>query len=66
MGDPMVEAYTAAYDAAIDRMWMGRRLGIAAALRVMADEIDRGPTFPLPPSVISALVRERADALEAS
>jgi len=37
----------------------------AAALRVMADEIDRGPTFPLPPTVISALVRERADALEA-
>ncbi len=36
----------------------------AAALRVMADEIDRGPTFPLPPSVISALVRERADRLE--
>lgn len=39
--------------------------GIAAALRVMADEIDRGPTFPLPPSVISALVRERADGLDA-
>lgn len=36
---------------------------VAAALRVMADEIDRGPTFPLPPSVISALVRERADRL---
>jgi hypothetical protein len=38
--------------------------GVAAALRVMADEIDRGPSFPLPPSVISALVRERADGLE--
>lgn len=38
--------------------------GGAAALRAMADEIDRGPTFPLPPSVISALVRERADGLE--
>lgn len=38
--------------------------GIAAALRVMADEIDRGPTFPLPPSVISALVRERAEMVE--
>jgi hypothetical protein len=37
--------------------------GVAAALRVMADEIDRGPSFPLPPSVISALVRERADGL---
>lgn len=36
---------------------------VAAALQVMADEIDRGPTFPLPPSVISALVRERAERL---
>jgi len=34
---------------------------IADALRDMADRIDRGPTFPLPPSVISALIRERAD-----
>lgn len=37
---------------------------LAAGLRVMADEIDRGPSFPLPPSVISALVRERADGLD--
>lgn len=37
--------------------------GVAAALRVMADEVDRGPTFPLPPSVISALIRERAEGL---
>lgn len=37
---------------------------IAAALRVMADEIDQGPTFPLPPSIISTLVRERADRLD--
>lgn len=36
---------------------------VAAALQVMADEIDRGPTFPLPPSVISQLVRERAEGL---
>jgi hypothetical protein len=35
----------------------------SAALRVMADEIDRGPTFPLPSSVISELVRERAAGL---
>jgi hypothetical protein len=34
-----------------------------AALRDMADRIDRGPTFPVPPSVISALIRERADDL---
>lgn len=37
--------------------------GIAVALRMMADEIDRGPTFPLPPAVISQLIRERADRL---
>jgi hypothetical protein len=36
----------------------------AAWLRELADEIDRGPTFPLPPSVISALVRERAAAID--
>jgi hypothetical protein len=35
----------------------------AALLRDMADRIDRGPTFPLPPSVFSALIRERADDL---
>ena len=33
-------------------------------LRAFADFIDRGPTFPLPPSVFSALVRERADDLD--
>lgn len=40
--------------------------GVRAALRVMADEIDHGPTFPMPPSVISALLRERADGLAQS
>lgn len=34
-------------------------------LLAAADQIDRGPTFPLPPSVISALVRERAADLGA-
>ncbi len=37
--------------------------GLAAALDAMADKIDNGPTFPLPPSVISALVREQAEDL---
>jgi hypothetical protein len=37
--------------------------GAVDALRDMADRIDRGPTFPLPPSVISALIRERADEI---
>lgn len=39
--------------------------GAIAALRDMADRIDRGPRFNMPPSVISALVRERADDLGA-
>lgn len=33
-------------------------------LREMADQIDRGPSFPLAPSIISELVRERAMAFE--
>jgi hypothetical protein len=37
----------------------------AALLRDMADRIDRGPTFPLPPSAIAELVRERAADLTA-
>lgn len=41
------------------------RTATVAALRDMADLIDRGPAIPLPPSVISALVRERADDLAA-
>ncbi|MEU0081385.1 hypothetical protein ABZY58_26085 [Micromonospora tulbaghiae] len=36
----------------------------AALLRDFADLIDRGPTFPLPPSVLSAMARERADDLD--
>lgn len=35
----------------------------AEALEDMADRIDRGPTFPVPPGVISELVREHAAAL---
>jgi hypothetical protein len=42
----------------------GRSGCCARTLRDMADLIDRGPTFPLPPSVISALVRERADDID--
>lgn len=55
------EIYTTMADAILPII----RTAISAALRDMADLIDRGPTFPLPPSVISALVRERADAIEA-
>lgn len=76
MADAMLTAAAKAIeDAMVPRI--GRDLGtihrdaivgacVAAALRVMADEIDRGPTFPIPPSVVSALVRERADGLEAT
>ncbi len=35
----------------------------AQVLRDAADLVDRGPTFPMPPSIISALLRERADDL---
>lgn len=35
------------------------------AWRDAANKIDAGPTFPLLPSIISALLREHADALEA-
>ncbi|MEU4640842.1 hypothetical protein [Micromonospora sp. NPDC023814] len=35
----------------------------AALLRDVAALIDRGPAIPLPPSIFSALVRERADDL---
>jgi len=36
----------------------------AQALRDFADLIDRGPTFPLPPSIFSEMARERAADLE--
>lgn len=72
MSDPILDAArTAAFDAA------GRAgevfgpsdavvaAGVVAALRGMADLVDSGPTFPMPPSIISALIRERADQIEA-
>jgi hypothetical protein len=73
MADAMITAAAEAIEEAMVPR-IGRDLGtihrdpivaacVAAGLRVMADEIDRGPTFDLPPSVISALVRERADGL---
>lgn len=37
---------------------------LAAGLRKMADEVDNGPTFAIPPSVVSQLIRERADDLD--
>lgn len=37
---------------------------VAVALRDAADLIDRGPDVPLPPSVYSALLRERAADLD--
>ncbi len=57
--DPMI---TAASDA-MTESGVALEAGIAGAPRGKVDEIDRGPTFPLPPSVISALVRERAERL---
>jgi hypothetical protein len=40
--------------------------GLAAGLRVIADFVDRGGPAPLPPSVFSALLRERADDIAPS
>lgn len=41
--------------------WMRAAGGVAVAvLEAAAEHIDKGPTFPLPPSVVSELVRERA------
>jgi hypothetical protein len=37
---------------------------VAAVLRVAAELVDRGPAIPLPPSIISALLREYAEDLE--
>lgn len=37
---------------------------VAAVLRVAAELIDRGPAIPLPPSIISALLREYAEDLD--
>lgn len=65
--DALVDAYQEALDlAAYLRQAIEERAGRvgrvrAAALRDMAERIDRGPTFAVPPSVISALVREWAD-----
>lgn len=61
-----VEIYRAARDWATehghqqpdDRMLA---LVAGAALRDIADFIDRGGPAPMPPSVFSALLRERAD-----
>lgn len=73
MTDPMITAAAEAlwpylpgdvqdgYERDDTHRWVAAATG--AALLVMADEIDRGPTFPLPPSVISELVRERAAGL---
>lgn len=63
---PMVKAYRDARDDInVLTEYPSRRYayGLAAVLRMMADEIDRGPTSPLPPAVISQLIRERADSL---
>lgn len=38
---------------------------VATELERMADQIDRGPEIPLPPSIYSALVRERAEDVRA-
>lgn len=65
--DALVDAYQEALDLAcyIRQEIQERRDSAAWTLRDVAERIDRGPSFPMPPSVISALVRERADDIEA-
>lgn len=58
--DSAAEKLREALDAIRDRLDAGTAL-TAVVLRDMADSIDRGPAIPLPPSVYSALIRERAD-----
>lgn len=59
MTDPMI---IAARDAMSDSGGVLEE-AMAVTLRAMADEIDRVPSPPLPPGVISQLVRERADRI---
>lgn len=62
--DELIDAYAAAYERVGGHPnRAARALGIAAVLELLADDIDRGPTFPISPSVISALVREKAQDL---
>ncbi len=62
--DDLIGAYEKAYEGVGGHPNRGARaLGIAAVLDLVADDIDAGPTFSLPPSVISALVREKAEDL---
>jgi hypothetical protein len=59
--DELLAAYEQAYESVGGHPNRGARgLGVAAVLDLVADDIDRGPTFPVSPSVISALVREKA------
>lgn len=60
----LVDAYGVAYERVSGHPSIAARaMGIAAVLELVADDIDSGPTFPIPPSVISALVREKAQDL---
>jgi hypothetical protein len=51
--DEMVKAFAAD--------WTAHDCGADVDCCTRAGLVDHGPTFPLPPSVISALLRERAD-----
>lgn len=59
--DELLSAYEAAYESVGGHPNRGARgLGIAAVIDLLADDVDAGPTFPIPPSVVSALLREKA------
>lgn len=76
--DEMIKAFRTAWDASLaDHFDPTQRSHLIAAigavapliatqvLRDAADLVDRGPAIPLPPSIISTLLREKADGFAA-
>jgi hypothetical protein len=60
----LVDTYSRAYESVGGHPNRNARaLGIAAVIDLLADDVDSGPTFPVPPGVISALLREKAEDL---
>lgn len=60
----LVDAYASAYESVGGHPNRNARaLGIAAVIDLLAGDVDAGPTFPVPPEIISALLREKAEDL---
>lgn len=64
--EELVDAYVRAYESVGGHPnRSARALGIAEVIDLLANDIDAGPSFPLPPSVLSALLREKAADIRA-